>query len=70
MVSFEVTDRTRTLLPHHVMLTLVKCYLITILLNNYIYPAYWSQITGEVHKGEFNPGLAVSHVDFEVGTSI
>jgi Mlc titration factor MtfA (ptsG expression regulator) len=71
--GFVVTDRTRILIvATYVMLTFgMRRYLITIFKRIIIYPdAYLSQITGEVHKGEFNPGLKTivfSWADFEEG---
>ena len=71
--SFELTDRSRVLIAStYIMLTFgMRRYLITVFNKIIIYPeSYLSQITGEYHKGEFNPGLKIivfSWTDFEEG---
>ncbi|MDG2432262.1 MAG: zinc-dependent peptidase [Flavobacterium sp.] len=73
MDGFELSDRSRVLIAAtYVMLTFgMRRYLITIFKNIIVYPeAYLSRITGEMHKGEFNPGLKIivfSWADFEEG---
>lgn len=71
--SFELTDRSKVLIAStYVMLTFgLRRYLITVFNKIVIYPeCYLSQITGEYHKGEFNPGMKIivfSWADFEEG---
>ena len=73
MDGFEVTDRSRILIAAtYVMLTFgIRRYLIGSFKRIIVYPeTYLSNITGEVHKGEFNPGLKIivfSWADFEEG---
>jgi Mlc titration factor MtfA (ptsG expression regulator) len=71
--SFELTDRSKVLIAStYIMLTFgMRRYLITVFNKIVIYPeSYLSQITGEYHKGEFNPGMKIivfSWADFEEG---
>ena len=71
--SFELTDRSKVLIAStYVMLTFgMRRYLITVFNKIVVYPeTYLSQITGEYHKGEFNPGMKIivfSWADFEEG---
>jgi Mlc titration factor MtfA (ptsG expression regulator) len=71
--SFELADRSKVLIAStYVMLTFgMRRYLITVFNKIVVYPeSYLSQITGEYHKGEFNPGLKIivfSWTDFEEG---
>lgn len=71
--SFELTDCAKTLIAAtYVMLTFgMRRYLIAVFNTIIVYPeAYLSQITGEYHKGEFNPGMKIivfSWADFQEG---
>jgi hypothetical protein len=37
----------------------MRRYLITVLTDRHLSESYLSQITGEYHKGEFNPGMKI-----------
>lgn len=71
--GFELTDHSKILIGStYVMLTFgMRRYLITVFNKIVIYPeTYLSQITGEYHKGEFNPGMKIivfSWDDFQEG---